>query len=294
MRRWGTIVGLMVALLIGSGCAPRSKTIVKRSAPPPSFEEVREQYNVRTERLDRVWGRAVVELRYIDDRDRRQREQGEGHVQIRQPHDFALNVGKLGETYAYLGSDSERFWFFDRIDEPRVTVGRHENVGRACAEPLGLPADPAQMIDLMGITPIPSDPNGFTAWSDDGRWLVASFSREGARERLYLDSETLLPSRIEFLTPDGAVDLISTLENDAAVEQGDEGGFYPRMASRIDILHVTSESRVTLHLSDLEDGSSGRGKLRDAAFDFDTLCAAFAPQVIHVLDRDCPQPGWTP
>lgn len=268
--------------------------MVERPAPPPSFEEVAEQYNVRAERLDLVWARAVVELRYVDDRDRRQREQGEGHLQIRQPSDFALSVGKLGETYAWLGSDAERFWFFDRFDEPRVTVGRHENVGRACAESLGLPADPAQMIDLMGITPIPLDAAGATAWSADGRWLVVTFERGGALERMLLDDETLLPARIEFLSPEGAVELVSTLENDAPVVQGDEGGFYPRMASRIDILHVASEARVTIHLSDLEDGMSSRGKLRDAAFDFDTLCAAMAPREYHVLDRDCPNPGWTP
>ncbi len=286
------LAGLSI-ILASVGCAPRQRGVVKREAPPPSFEDVVQVYNERAERLDRVWGRAVVELKYRDEKDRRQREQGEGHLQIRQPHEFALSVGKLGETYAWLGCDEERFWFFDRFDEPRVTVGRHDNVGRVCAEPLSLPADPAQMIDLMGITPIPLDSDGRTAWSEDGRWLVVSYVRAGAIERIYLDSETMLPNRIEFLAPDGTVDLVSVLENNSPVEQGDEGGFYPRMASRIDIMHVSSEAQVIIHLADLEDGSTGRGKLRDGAFEFETLVGAFAPRDYHVLDRDCEVPAWT-
>lgn len=284
------IVIFLFVLMLGGCAAPRRPQTIERTDAPPAFATVAARYNDRVSRLDLIWARAVVELRYVDDKGRRRREQGEGHLQIRQPYEVALSVGKLGETYAWLGGDRERYWFFDKFEEPRVAVGRHENAGRPCSDSLGLPATPREMIDLMGVTPIPSS-GGQTAWSEDGRWLLAWFPRGGAVERMTLHPETLLPARIEFAANGEAPDLIATLGNHEGVRQGDEGGYFPRMASRIDILHVSSDTRVTLHLSAMEDGASGRGKLSDAAFDFNTLSRVFAPTQIHVLDMNCPVPA---
>jgi hypothetical protein len=76
--------------------------------------------------------------------------------------------------------------------------------------------------------------------------------------------------------------------------QSDEGGYFPKMASRIKLEHPESETRITLHLSDLEDGKSRSGRLTDAVFDFNTLYDVFAPREVVVLDRDCPTPALTP
>ena len=276
---------IVVMALIGCARGPRA---ILRNEPPMTYEAVATAHNARAARLDRIWARAIVELWYVDDRGARRREQGEGHLQIRQPGDVALSIGKLGETYAWLGADGERFWFFDRFDEPRAVVGRLDNVGRPCAERLGLPADPLTLVDLIGASPIP-DAGGATAWSEDGRSVVVSFDRHGGRERLWLDAASLLPRRIELAgaEPDGR--LVSVLENDTPVHQRDEGGFYPLLASRIEIVHAASETRIALHLSDAEDGRSRPGRLSDRAFDFDTLRAVFRPVEIHVLDANCAQ-----
>ena len=284
---------MTVTIAIGlSGCATGGRPrVVDRHVEPPTFEEVAAAHNERVGRLDRVWGRAVVELEYRDDKDRRQREQGEGHLQIRQPGDFALSIGKLGETYAWLGADAERFWFFDKFDEPRAVIGRHENIGKPCAQSLGLPADPLLMIDLMGIAPMDLTEAGSTSWSDDGRWIVASLFGRRTMELMYFDPKTMRPVRIEFDAPDGEAEIVSTLEQDEPVRQSDEGGFFPRMATRIEIYHPSSQTRVTLHLEQLQDGRTGRGKLSDAAFDFDSLRQAFGPKHIEVLDFDCDHPA---
>lgn len=292
--RWCVAMVMLGVALLHVACAPKNRNMIVRDAPPPSFVEVAARYDERVSRLDRIWAIAVVELKYVDDRGGRQTEQGEGHLQIRQPSDFALNVGKLGEVYAYLGADAERFWFFDRSGESRVTVGRHENIGRECAEELGLPAHPFEMIALMGITSIGDAGSGAVAWSDNGAHMVVQVPRERHLERLTLDPETLLPERIEFIDGEGRVRVSSTLTLPAPVAQGDEGGFFPMMASRIEIEDPWSDTKAILHLADLEDGSSRRGRLNDVAFDFDFLRDAYRPSVIHVLDRDCPHPGWTP
>ena len=276
-----------------AGCAGGPGRVMHRSAPPISYADVAEAHNARAARLDRVWARAVVELWYVDDRGKIHREQGEGHLQVRQPNDVALSIGKLGETYAWLGADGERFWFFDKFEKPRVVVGRFKNIGRPCAEALGLPADPRTLLDIMGMTPIPAT-GGSTAWSEDGRRIVVSFARGGAVERLYLDAKTLLPARIELVDAtgsEGAVTLVATLGKYEPVVQSDEGGFYPRLASRVEIRHDESHTRIALHLADMEDGGSRAGRLRDAAFDFDSLRAVFRPVTIRDLDRACDEPA---
>ncbi len=279
---------LFFSVLIG-GCASAQRPIV-RTEPPPAYEALAAAHNERVDRLSRVWARAVVELWYTDDRGRTRREQGEGHFQVRRPGGVALSIGKLGETYAWLGSDEERFWFFDKFDTPRATVGRFENADKPCAESFGLPADPARMLDLMGMTAIP-ETGGVTAWSADGRAVVAVFDRAGAEERIHFEPRYAQPVRIEIQGREPGDVIVSTLERYANVRLGGFGGFFPRLASRIEIRHESSGTRVALHLADMEDGSFGRGQLSDAAFDFEALRAIFRPSEIIDLDQGCDRPA---
>lgn len=286
MRLAALVLGAVLAAIASlGGCASAPRPIA-RAEPPPTYEVIAAAHNERVGRLSRVWARAVVELWYVDDRGRARREQGEGHFQVRRPGGVALSIGKLGETYAWLGSDTERFWFFDKFDTPRVTVGRFDNTDEPCAESLGLPADPARMLDVMGLTPIP-EIGGVTAWSGDGRAVVAVFDRAGAEERIHFDARTMLPTRIELDGREPGDAIVAVLENYANVRLGGVGGFFPRAASRIEIRHDSSGTRVALHLADMEDGSFGRGRLSDAAFDFEALRALFRPSEIIDLDRAC-------
>lgn len=300
LKRWKRLVRslfgvvMLGALVIGGCASSRRAGPIERSSPPAGYAEVASRYNQRIERLDRIWAVAVVELDYLDDRGRPAHEQGEGHLQIRRPGGMALSIGKLGEVYAWLGADEERFWFFDKFEEPRVVVERFENVDEPCADTFGLPADPHAMIDLMGVGPIPPDAAGTTAWSLDGRWIVVSFPRGRAIERLRLTEGTLAPVRVEITSPDESSNIVATLGGYKPVVQSDEGGFFPKMASRIEINHADSGTRITLHLSELGDGRSRPGRLSDAAFDFDTLRRIYQPALIEVLDRDCPTPALAP
>lgn len=284
------------ALSILGACANMKSPADKPVGPPPSYAVIAEAQNRRAARLDRIWARAVVVLTYIDEDDRRRTEQGEGHLQIRRPGGIGVDVGKLGETYYWLGADDERFWFFDLTEEDVVFLGRHENVGRPCARSLGLPAEPLDLVRLLGVTPIPA-PGATDAappevrWSEDGRSVLVDSQFAGAYERIWLDPETLLPSRIELRrSPDGPPAVYAILEEYERVSLRGVGGFFPFAPSRVEVHDPETDTEITLHLSELNDGKA-RNRLSDAVFDFPTLVDAFGPDRLVILDEDCPDPA---
>lgn len=289
--RIAAVAGALLVLL-GVGCRATPGTATTRpEAPPPPYEAVAEVYNARAARLPRIWSRAVVQVRYLDEDGKQRSVQGEGHLQVIQPDRLALSAGKLGETLFWLGGDSDRFWAFELGDASRASVGRHENVGRPCARALAAPVHPLEALDLLGVTPLPAEPSP-VAWSADGRSLVVEFPGRFGPQRVFIDPMDYLPVRIELLDPrDGAVAVVATLEQHERVWIDGSPGYNPQVATRIVIEHPGSESEVRLTLSDANDGSQ-RGRLADAAFNFESLLRAFGPDEIVVLDEACDRPAF--
>ncbi|MFG0274532.1 MAG: hypothetical protein ACF8QF_05705 [Phycisphaerales bacterium] len=294
MTGWARVAAAACALLLLSLPACRSGPDAATppvAAPPPAYEAIAEVYNARAARLERMWSRAVVQLRYLDEDGRRRSVQGEGHLQVIQPNRLALSAGKLGETLFWLGGDSERFWAFELGDASRASVGRHENVGRPCARSLAAPVHPLEALDLLGITALPASPAP-VAWSEDGQALVIEFPGRFGPQRVFVDPVDYLPTRIELLDPrDGAAAIVATLEQHERVSLAGSPGYNPRVATRIVIEHPGSESEVRLTLSDMTDGS-GRGRLAEAVFAFESLLRAFRPDEIVVLDEACDRPAY--
>jgi len=303
------------------GCASVSKpSVIERDSPPPNYSVVAARHNERVNRLSRIWARAVVELEYLDEKERRRREQGEGHLQIRRPGGVALDVGKLGQTYLWLGADDQRYWLFDLQDERELFVGRHENIGKACNRPLGLPAHPLEMVALLGVTPMsmeagmttgetPVPPKkamtdgasvapeksaerGTTAWSRDGRWIVVERSLRRGCERMFFDPQSFVPTRIELYPPTDAdePEVVAELHDYEQVTLRGVPGYFPMIASRVLIRHPESQTQITLHLSAMNDGMS-RNRLSDEVFDLPSLMEAFSPTQVTALDRDCEYPA---
>lgn len=292
-RRLLAIGALFLVSMLGA-CATNkgSNAGVARSDPPPTYAEVATKHNARAARLTRLWANATVQFSYLDEEGDRHSEQGEGHLQFRAPDEFALSVGKISEVLFWIGSDHERFWFFQLYEGSRASIGRHDNLGKPCSRGLGLPASPADIIDLLGITPLPEDAPGATSWSLNGKYLVVDAPGRLAWRRLFLDPKTSLPVRIELYDPDDteAPVVIATIEENDRVELEGVGGFMPRAPSRVQIDHPASETSIRLFLHNLNDGKTN-GRLPDEAFDFRTLVEAFAPKEIVVLDADCPTPA---
>jgi hypothetical protein len=277
-------------LLLLAGCAPRATE--SRSAAPGSARaavahaDIARAQNQRAERLERLWARAAVQMRYTDRDGRRRSEQGEGHLQIIQPTRLALSVGKVGEVLFWLGSDERRFWWFELGENSRAGVALHENAQAPCIGEAALPVHPLDLLDLLGVTPIPATSDRAPLVDATGRVVIDATARGGAR-RIYFDPDTLRPVRVElWRSGEREPAVVSDLSEHERVDLPSEPGVDPRAASRVRIAHRESDSEIILFLSDMSDGSRF-GRLSPAAFEFATLVDSLAPMRVDVLDEAC-------
>ncbi len=272
---------------VGAGPAPVDR------GTAPSYAEVVQEYNRRTERIPRLWASAVVRLRYADEDGNLRDEQGEGHVQLLAPDRLALSVGKLSQTLFWLGCDSERFWWFELEDAGRAFVGRHANLGSACAEPVGLPAYPRDVIELMGVTSLPvRTTGGRTGWTRDGKYLVIERPGHTGFVQSFLDPENHQPVWIKILDAHTRqIIVMSKLEDYAPVELRNVGGFFPYAASRVTITQPGQEGELRISLPVMTDGRRRGDQIPGAAFSFESLRQAHRPAEVVVLDAACPQPA---
>ena len=282
---FGAIAALACAVV--TGCATSDAPRAGAQRETPAYTDVARAYNERADRLGRVWARAVVEARYVDQDGRRRSEQGDGHLQLLTPDRLALSLGKLGETVLYLGCDNTRYWLFERADTTRAAVGRHSNLGRGCARSLGLPAHPLDVIDLLGVSPLPvREGAGVVSWTSRGELVVETPGRL-ATLRIVMDAASHHPSRIE-LAPGPGEDawLVARLENYERLAVR-EGSYGPFIATRIRIVHAESDTELRVHLFDPSDGIV-RGRIAPDVFDFEYLVDALNAREIEDLDADCP------
>ncbi len=294
------IVVAFAALITGCASTPGESSVMRGA--PPAYLETAERYNERTEKLDRLWSRATTRFEYRDTEGRKRREQGEGTLQFLQPSKFALSVGKLGETIFWLGCDEERYWLFELHEVKRASVGLHENLGSPCNMNSGVIAHPHDVVELMGITPLPTTwpgvPDGSdvgrTTWSADGRWLIVDSPGSDGYKRYYLDPDTLEPGRCELYSyPERDLLMTATLSEYEAVDVRGVAAFRPRIATRVDVTTPDGESRLILDLGGMSDGRDRRGRLSPEAFDFETLKAAYGVRSLIILDEDCPRQALT-
>ncbi|MCB9844361.1 MAG: hypothetical protein H6811_00025, partial [Phycisphaeraceae bacterium] len=100
----------MTALALGLG-ACRSTGVRRPEGPLPSYGQLRDEYNLRTQKLPRLWTKAAVRVVTRDDQGHRKTEQGDAYLQVILPDRVSLSVGKsIADFYFYLGSNSEWFW----------------------------------------------------------------------------------------------------------------------------------------------------------------------------------------
>ena len=79
----------------------------------PTYQELVERYNANAARVERLWARTNVEMRWRTDRGKARRESGDGRLVFRRPLDTAMTVEVLGDTKLWAGSDASGFWVFD-------------------------------------------------------------------------------------------------------------------------------------------------------------------------------------
>ncbi|MFT3686154.1 MAG: hypothetical protein QM783_14740 [Phycisphaerales bacterium] len=107
------VCGVAGVLAVLAGGCTKDKTDdgtkqIVGGASAVAYGEAAAKYNANVENLKRLFGFVVVQIEYVDKKGERHKEQGEGRIQIIQPDHVALSVGKVGETFFWLGSDSQR------------------------------------------------------------------------------------------------------------------------------------------------------------------------------------------
>lgn len=254
--------------------------------PAPKYADIVAGMNERAALLKRVWARSVTSFSWTDHENNARNEQGEGFFQLIQPTSLALDIGKVGEVIVWAGCDAKRYWLIRRNDEKTAVVGRHNGPGVDRLAEEGFPATPLDLIALSGVTPL--DPNAkplALGWTSDNWWLL-EIGTKAQSVRMEIDPRNAEPRKITFLR--NAVPLIeSELTNYAPVEVA-ERSLWAKMATRIAVTDLFTQSRLTIGLEGMSDGIRGRSKgnerMKPVTFDFETLCERLGVTSIEDLD----------
>jgi hypothetical protein len=293
---------LLVSLVVVAGglCACKSDKVEEpQPAPPvsavakpgPAYAEVAAKYNANADFLRQLCAPVTVRMRYYDKDGVERNEQGEGRLQIVQPDHVAMSVGKVGETFFWLGSDSHRYWWFDLSGKRRLMyIGAHGNYELSQARRVGVVVAPLDLVRLLGIVALPE--KGQTQMSEDGTLIGVTTDLEGGmRQRTWIDPKTYLPTKIELFTlktvvggANGKAEWVCELVSELSLPDGVDikgRGERPRMNTRVIIAHEASRSQITLDLSSMQDGA---GRMVPEAFDPAALAKQLRADVIYDLD----------
>ncbi len=291
MSRAALSLVLVFTVALTIGCRNRGGSMPElsgRSDPTlPTYEQIAAGYNERTDLLTRIWARAVVSIDYIDDTGKRRYQQGDGHLQLIQPSNLALSIGKLGEVFLWVGSDEEFYWILETRERQRAFVGRHALATPGKTEGLGLPIPPLELVQLLGVAPLPLEapPDSRVRRARTDRMVVVDLPRGENLWRYWLDPDSLRPRVIELFEGDNrdTSQITAWLDNDEQVRRRGVGGIQPRMASLIQLVHRPSDSRMKITLEGMVDG--GRGKLDPIVFELPSLLESFGIETLEDLDQ---------
>lgn len=291
------LVSLLVAAAGLGACTsdkvdePEPVVVPAVAKPGPAYAEVAAKYNANAEHLRQLFAPVVVRMRYTDREGKEHNEQGEGRLQVIQPAHVAMSVGKVGETFFWLGSDSQRYWWFDLSGKRRLMyVGAHGNYEQSQARRVGVVVAPLDLVRLLGIVALPAQ--GQTQMSEDGTLIGVTTDLEGGmRQRTWIDPKTYLPTKIELFTLKTVVggangkaewqcELVAELSLPDGVDVKGRGE-RPRVNTRVVIAHEASHSQITLDLSDMQDGV---GRMVPEAFEPAALAKQMRADVIYDLD----------
>lgn len=247
----------------------------------PAYAEVARRYNERVAPLTDLWARATAVVEGVDAQGERLREQAEGHLQLQPPRHLAMSLGKVGETYLYLGSNDERYWWFDMVDADAKVgfVGRHEDVTDDKIRALGLPVEPLELVELLGVTPLPEGEGArgrVRAVEGGARWQIVTPARWGTRE-VRVDPKTMEPSWIRLLDQEGRPLALAELDRYDLVQGAPSPS--PRVAGRLTVRTPRFRGDVRLSLYD-----HAVGRTRAVAFDLERLQRVYRLDEMKDLD----------
>lgn len=287
--------GMLIALMaIAGGCAAESsgyrppykvEYAKPRKAPVPYAQIVR-NYNPRVQSLERLRAPITLVVDSPGETDGRRTDQVEGSFQFMRPSSVALRLDKVGETLAYLGSNDAEYWWIELKDGKRAQVGSHALATPRSAARFGVPVHPLDLIDLMGVLPLPESPKGVrTRWTDDGNEIAVILPARGAgwgERRIYIDPATWRPTRTEILDARAAIVAYAELSRYLQVAVRGEPNSPAMLASRYELVIPIEDTNVTVTVASPENPKE---RLRLGGFNLQALLDSYGVTDVERIDE---------
>ncbi len=291
------------ALLLVASCAHTQPTTPTKpdahSAPLPDYADLAARYNARLEGLDQLWSRTVITVTYVAQEGEKPRtEQIEGHFNFQRPRGLVLTFMKAGQMGGVLASGtlddgSEGFWWIDLQKEPRLAlVGHADRIDPKRRRELGLPVDPRDLIEILGLMPLPSDERKVEyQLAGKGPEVYVDVAGRSGRTRHCIDSATALPVWIGIMDGDSIRAGTRFSKHEpvawrALPRAGTEAWRVPTDVKLDLSASGLLEARMTL--SEPESGNPKRP--RSDVFQFKTWVEAYNVREIESLDQPRPAP----
>ncbi len=282
-----TAARLTLFCLILAACTPVQKRADDAPPIPPiDYAALRERHNTRVADIQQMWARSVVEIKWKDRDGKGQFIQGDGPLIVRRPGDLAMSIGKLGETFYWLGADVDRFWLFELRPpegQPRsVYLGHHDQLANGKPNPLPLPIHPRWLIRLLGAGLMPEQNPVPKVDIHDRAYEVTlhhGSDLSHLAEQIRFDPKTLRPIGMSFLDAQGKAQVTATLENYEPIKtDGKAPGAWPVVPTRIALNSPLNETQVVIFLEGMTDQ-----KVTDLQFDYERLVRIFKPEMVRRL-----------
>ncbi|MHC4416026.1 MAG: hypothetical protein ACYS0G_12150 [Planctomycetota bacterium] len=271
-------------LLLVASC--REVERVATDSPPPEtppYATLARTHNARIDRLYKVYARGVIELRWTD-QEGKHFEQGDVDLWIALPDRTALNISKFGERLMWAGSRGGTSWIFDlRSDETVLYLG--SGAPGSLAPGVGpLPIDPDMLLTLCGLTRLPpSQPEGLPPVRYDAQYdaWMGTVEKPRGMTRLFLDRRTLLPVRVEALSPEGRILLHSRLalsRYEGVRISGARPVTRPAFPTLVDVFATDDSGSMKIAVR------SPSEEVEDRFFDLEWLKTRFPPERTEQVD----------
>lgn len=285
VSRRALVIG--VCVFVGAvamvGCATQAKP-EGPTGPLPLVQDVIARYNARVERLEAIESPVELVIRATNADGEETKEQGEGNLKMVRPRKIALRIDKLAQTFFWLGSNDEEYWWFDlRGDEKVALVGTHARAKPEVAARFGLPVHPVDLLDLAGVAPLEGEEKASISWAKDGRGVVVEMPGRWGVKRLTIEPKSGEASAVEILDETGSVVVSSRLEKYEAVKVRGDAAATARMATRL-VAEVPS-AKATVELLIHTPVNNGAARIKDANFVYDELKRVLGAEKEIDLDR---------
>lgn len=252
------------------------------------YVELAGRYNHNVRYFDQLWVRDSITIEWNQTNESGKKsyrsESGDGKFIFVPPRDSVLTVEKLGKVYIWAGSNERRYWMFDLVDggNEAVYVGSYDALGRPGTRALPIPVRPDSVAYLMGLLPIPVNPEAQdqpAVEMFEGQYFVEP---PGLNVRLLIDPASFRPTRVDLLDRKGFSRVTSVLTGQMAVDvEGLTDSELPTICKRAEIYVSGYETRLSV---EVDYATTDASRINERVFDFETLMKMHKPPVYINLD----------